>query len=276
MNKIKKIFNTENPVIGMVHFMPLLGYEDFTNMNIVLRKALEDVKVLENGGVDGLMLENNYDFPHKIKVNPETISCMTYLTQKIIEKTKLPVGVCVLWNDYKAALSIAKVCGGKFVRVPVFVDRVKTHYGIVTGDPAEVIAYREKIEAENILLLTDIHVKHAVLLNRDTIDKSALKAINKGSDGIIITGKWTADAPVIEDLKKVRKAAHKFPIFVGSGATVENIESLLQFANGIIVGTTLKTGRKETGNVNIKGYNEKIDINKVKDFTNRVRNILNL
>src|SRR5258706_6951347 len=86
-------FGSNNPVIGMIHFMPLLGYDLNFNLEHTLRVALADLDALITGGVDAVMVENNYDTPHQIVVGPATVACMTYLTQKIVERTDMPVGV---------------------------------------------------------------------------------------------------------------------------------------------------------------------------------------
>lgn len=274
MNKFKNVFKTEKPVIGMIHFMPLLGYKEYLGIDKILKKALRDLEALERGGVDGVMVENNYDVPHKITVEPETLVCMSYLTREITQNTRLPVGVAVLWNDYKAALSIAKVCGGRFIRVPVFVDNVRTDYGDIFGNPEDVISYRRKIGADSVLIFTDIHVKHAQLLSKNTLEKSAREATRKKSDAIIVTGKWTGDVPIPENLRRVREAIGKFPILVGSGASNKNMRKLMRFADGIIVGTSLKTGRREKKNVNIKRYTENIDEEKVRRFVKEFKKII--
>lgn len=273
MNKVSKLFKTKRPFIGVVHFTPLLGYKDFQGLDNTLKKALKDLKALEDGGVDGLFVENNYDYPHKIIVGPETVACMTFLTQEIVKNTKLPVGVSVLWNDYKAALSISKVTGAKFIRIPVFVDTAKTNYGTVKGQAKDVLAYRKSIEAEDVLLFTDIHVKHAQILSKKTISQSAKEAIKYMADALIITGKWTGDAPNIDDLKKTRKSVGNFPILIGSGASSQNIDKLLEYADGAIVSTSLKT-EKTKDKVNIRGFEDSIDKKKVQTFT-RVFQTLN-
>lgn len=273
MNKLRKIFKTERPLIGMIHFMPLIGYKAYSGLSKVLNAALKDLKALESGGVDGVMIENNYDVPHKIFVDPETIVCMAYLTNEIIKRTKLPVGISVLWNDYKAALSIAKISGGKFIRIPVFVDDVSTQYGDVFGEAEKVIEYRKKIAATDILLFTDIHVKHSKLLSKYSLQESANRAIKKGSDGIIVTGKWTGDAPDLNNLILVKKEIKNFPIFIGSGATLDNLDDLTRYVDGIIVGTSLKAGKNNKKHVNIKGERERIDLEKVKRFVKRFKEV---
>jgi len=270
MLKIKQIFKKESKIIiGMVHFPPLLGYKDFPGIDVCLKRALQDAKTLEKGGVDAIMVENNYDIPHKIFVEPETVAIMTFLVNRIREVVKVPLGICILWNDYKVALSIAKVCNCQFVRVPVFVDSVKTNYGEIVANSKDVLEFRKNIGAFDVALLTDIHVKHAEMLEQKTITQSAKEAKQNGSDGLIITGKWTGDMPNLDELKEARKAVgNNFPIFVGSGATKENAKSLLQYVNGIIVSTSLKTGQvlSKEKEVNLKPWQEKIDLVKVKDF----------
>jgi hypothetical protein len=274
-NALQEIFEVKKPVIGSLHFLPMLGYKRFKSKEIVLKNALADLKAFEEGGIDGIIIENNYDLPHKEKVGPETIAMMTYLGEKIKEKTNLPIGVSVLFNDYRAALAIAKVIGAKFVRVPVFVDKVKTDFGIICGNPKDVISYRKHILAEDVKIFTDIQVKHAIMLEKKPITLSAYQAIKNGSDCLIVTGKWTGDPPTIEKLKKIRKTIGKFPMLVGSGVTKENVKKILEFADGVIVSTSLKSGRKLSPNKerNVKSFKERINLTKVKNFMDKVNKI---
>ncbi len=270
MNKLKEIFKRDkNIIIGVIHFPPLLGYKDFPGFNIALKNALKDLDAFKKGGVDGIIFENNYDIPHKVFVDPEIVASMTFLIQEILKRKsiKMPFGISVLWNDYKAALSIAKICRADFVRISVFVDSVKTQYGKIFAEPKKVLSFGKRIKAQKIALFTDIHVKHAKMIEKKTITQSAKEAKKKGADCIIITGKWTGNAPDISKLKEARKAVGKnFPILVGSGANKNNIKSLLQYANGIIVSTSLKRGAPKRGEVNIKSYNQRIDEKKVKNL----------
>jgi len=269
--KFYKIFKGEKVIIGVIHFPPLLGYPEFPGFEITLENALKDLKAFEDGGVDGVIIENNYDIPHKIEVNPKTVEAMLFLGKKIKKQTKLPIGVNVLWNDFRASLFIGKKIGARFIRIPVFVDKVKTDYGNIAGNPAEVLRYQKEIKAENTALFTDIQVKHAELLDKRPIEESAKEAVNFGSDALIITGKWTGQAPDFGDLAAVRKAIGKFPILVGSGAEKKNINRLLKYADGVIVSTSLKEGGAEEGEVNVKTWRQRIDKKKVKELVEAVK-----
>ena len=267
--QLLNLLGCKNPIIGVVHFPPLLGYKDFPGLEVCLKKALKDAKTLEEGGVDAIMVENNYDTPHKEFVSDEVKRAMLKLTLAVSEEVSVPLGICVLWNDYKSALDIAKESSAKFIRVPVFVDSVETSYGKIYADARAVLNYRKKLGAEHIALFTDIHVKHAEMLHPRSLTESAKEAVEKGSDGIIVTGKWTGDAPNTSDLKEAREAVGAdFPVLIGSGATKNNVDTLLRFADGIIVGTALKTGqvRSKEEETNLKPWQEEISLEKTKEF----------
>lgn len=253
----------QNIIIGAIHFPPLIGYKDSPGLEVAEKNALQDLKALEEGGVDAIVFENNYDTPHKIFIAPETAKEMTYLGEKIKNSSKLPVGISVLWNDYKTALQIAKKLNLQFIRVPVFVDVAKTNYGTVIGEAEKVIKYRKKIKAKEVAIFTDIHVKHSEIISTHTIEESTALAIEKGSDALIITGKWTGDEPDLEDLKKIRKKAPNFPILIGSGVDKDNIKKIFKYANGAIVSTSLKEGSINREEINLKGWGQRISTKKV-------------
>jgi membrane complex biogenesis BtpA family protein len=274
MDRIKKIFGKSNSIlIGAIHFPPLLGYPEFPGFKVAAERALYDLEAFEKGGIDSVIFENNYDLPHTTIVGREIAAAMTYLGEKIVQQSSVPVGVDVLWNDFECALAIAKTLGLGFVRVPVFVDTVKTDFGVIHGEPSKVIAIRKKIGAESVAIMADIHVKHSKLLSRYSLVQSARLAIKKGADALIVTGKWTGDAPDFQELKSLRKAIGDFPIFTGSGADKKNIKEILQFANGVIVSTSLKSGVDRKGEHNVKAFNQKIDSKKVENFVRTARHL---
>ena len=261
----------KNIIIGAIHLPPLLGYKGFPGLDVAVKNALKDLRAFEQGGVDAVIFENNYDVPHQVRVDAATVSAMTFVGAKLREAMGLPMGVSVLWNDHRAAFAIAKTLGLQFIRIPVYVDTVKTNYGIVEGDPKEVQAYRKSIGAENIAICTDIHVKHATLLSKHSLLDSAKLAIAKKSDALIITGQWTGDAPDLGEITMLRKRVGKFPILVGSGLDATNIGSLFTYANGAIVSTSVKKGGSKVREVNVKGYEQRIDREKVKRLVEAVR-----
>lgn len=270
MSKFKNIFGKEKVIIGAIHFPPLLGYDDFPGLDVALENAFKDLDSLEQGGVGGIIFENNYDIPHIEFVSPEVTAAMTFLIARLKTKTSLPLGVSVLWNDYKTALSIAKILGLQFIRVPAYVDTVETSYGLMRARAKEVKAYQKKIGAEEVGVFADIHVKHSKIISKHSIRESAQLAITFGADAIIVTGRWTGDSPDICELKEVRSAVGNFPIIIGSGVDRSNVKELFRSATGAIVSTSLKRGNIKEKEVNLKEYDQRIELKKVSDLMSEI------
>lgn len=267
-NVLTRIFGKDrNIIIGAIHLPPLLGHSDFPGFEVAIKSALADLEAFEGGGADAVLFENNYDHPHYETVPASVAVAMRHIGEVIVRSSKkVPVGVSVLWNDYKTALGLAKTLGLAFIRVPVFVDDVKTSYGVFRGKAREVVRHRHTLGAEDVAVFSDVHVKHAKILSKHTLAESARLAVKRGADALIITGNWTGDAPNIDDLKTTREAVGDFPILIGSGFDRKNCGLLFRYANGAILSTSVKEGGERKGEVNVKGYNQRISRRKVREL----------
>ena len=270
---ITNLFKKEKNIFWMIHFPPLIWFEGYPWQDIILQKAIKDTKYLIDWWVNGIIIENNYDIPHTKYLDTEVISQMTFLALELRKQVNIPLWICCLWNDWKSALSIAKIANLDFIRIPVFVDKIKTNYSyIIEENPSEILAYRKKIWAENIKIITDIHVKHSEILNQDTLIESSLKAIKYWSDWLIITWNWTWDLPKFDDLENVRKAVWKFPIIIWSWVDEKNIKSVLHIVDAMIIWTYFKTKKYLDHTINIKSWEEEVDKEKVKKLMELIEN----
>ena len=59
------------------------------------------------------------------------------------------------------------------------------------------------------------------------------------ADALIVSGRMTGAAPPLDKVRRAKELATR-PILMGSGTTAENISDFLQFADGAIVGSSLK------------------------------------
>ena len=230
-------------IIGMIHLPALVGYPEHPGMEAVIEFALKELEALEKGGVDGVLIENASDQPHVLEVGPEIVAAMTVVTRKVVEKTKLKVGVQVLINDPKASLAIASLAGADFIRTDYFVDKMsrEKYGGEIAIDPKGWVSYREAIGASGVAILADLQVKYATLLEEGkSLGESAKQAVEAGADGLVVTGSVTGEKPITSDVFEAKSASGKVPVLVGSGFGTENATELMQFADGAIVGTSLK------------------------------------
>ncbi|HLK55929.1 MAG TPA: BtpA/SgcQ family protein, partial [Chthonomonadaceae bacterium] len=227
---------------GMVHLGPLPGSpRDSGDFTAVLRRAVEDARTLEEGGIDALMVENFFDAPfYKAGVPSVTVAAMTATVLAIRDAVAIPVGVNVLRNDACAAMSIAHVCGAAFIRCNVYVGAAITDQGIIEGAARTAILYRRELSAD-VAIWADVFVKHAAQLGTSTLEDAAKDAVLRGlADALIVSGAATGAATDPEMARRVKAVVPGTPVLIGSGFDVQTAPTLLAHADGAIVGTSLK------------------------------------
>jgi uncharacterized protein len=239
---LKQIFKTSTPVIGVVHLLPLPTSPRWSgSLKTVIDRAEQEAAALAAGGVDGLMIENFFDAPFtKDQVDPAVVSAISLVVQRVMNLVMLPVGINVLRNDARSALAIAACTGAKFIRVNVLTGVMATDQGLIEGQAHQILRYRRELGCD-IKIFADVLVKHARPLGAPNLTTAVRETIERGlADGVILSGWATGSPPNLEDLELAMDAAKGVPVFIGSGADWENIPSLIQFANGVIVSSSLK------------------------------------
>jgi membrane complex biogenesis BtpA family protein len=241
-------------LIGVVHLPPLPGAPRWAgNLAPLIKKAVADARAYERGGVDAVFIENFGDAPFtKSSVGPETVAAMSAAGCAVRDAVKVPIGFNVLRNDALSALALCAACGGDFIRVNVHSGAMLTDQGLIEGNAFETLRYRMKIHP-NAKIFADVHVKHAVPIGDWTLEDAAHDTLDRGlADALIISGVGTGMAVDPNDVRRVRTACPSAKILLGSGVTRENIRDFLSFADGFIVGSSLKAGGKLSNPVDPK------------------------
>jgi uncharacterized protein len=239
---LKQIFNTTQPIIGVVHLLPLPTSARWGgNLNAVIDRAEQEAVALVSGGVDGIIIENFFDAPFpKSRVDPAVVSAMTSIVSRLMELVSQPIGINVLRNDSLSAMAIASCTGAAFIRVNVLSGVMATDQGLIEGCAHELLRYRRELGSD-VKILADVLVKHAHPLSSSDLTIAVKETIDRGlADAVILSGIATGNAPSLAELRLAKAAAGNVPIIVGSGADCDNITSLMQFADGAIVSSSLK------------------------------------
>jgi membrane complex biogenesis BtpA family protein len=240
-------------LIGVVHLPPLAGAPGASSVHpadalrVAGERAVAEAKALEKAGFGGIILENFGDAPfYRTRVPAETISSLAVIAAAVRESVRVPIGINVLRNDGRAALAIAAVTGCDFIRVNVLAGVSATDQGVIEGEAAELLRERDRLGAA-VGILADAGVKHARSLSSDDLAVEIEDlALRSGADGVIITGKTTGRFADEETLAAAVEAIrrHRIPVWIGSGATRENVGEIRARGLGIIVGSDLrKAGR---------------------------------
>ena len=263
---LPEMFGVNKPIIGMVHLWPLPGSPGYTGygIDVVLEQARRDADALIAGGVDGLMVENMWDAPYRVgqDVDPEAMTAQAVAACAIVEMTDKPVGVNVIHNGGVVALAIGVASGARFIRVCILTgSRLWDTGELDHGCAADLLRKRKDLGAEHIKLFCDVDKKHSVpfpgLDLRTHIEWTEFYR----PDVLIVSGRMTGAAPEVEKVRRAREFASR-PILMGSGTTEENIGEFLLYADGAIVGSSLKFSGVMENQVDVervKRYMEAVD-----------------
>ncbi|HXV59859.1 MAG TPA: BtpA/SgcQ family protein [Vicinamibacteria bacterium] len=243
-SRFTSLFSGRKPIIGVIHLPPLPGYPESPGIEASVAKALVDLDAFHAGPVDGVLVENEEDRPHRVEASRETIAAMTRVCRELVLHARVPVGVEILLNDPEASLAVASMAGAAFIRTDYFVDPMERpeHGGRMRIDPDALIRYRSHIGAQDVLVLADIQVKYARMLVERGLAESARLAREAAADAVLVTGRATGEPPSVPDLEESKQGAGDLPVLVGSGLDLSNVGELLRVADGAVVGTSLKQG----------------------------------
>jgi len=145
-------------------------------------------------------------------------------------------------------LAVAASTGAAFIRVNVHTGSMFTDQGLIQGE-AHLTLRRRRALGSDVAILADVMVKHAAPPPESRLEPTVRDTWYRGlADGLILTGAETG-APVLpEEIRRTRSVLpREGRIWVGSGATPETAATLLDEADGIIVGSALQAGGRAGG-----------------------------
>jgi uncharacterized protein len=267
MTDFQKIFNSEKPIIGMVHLQALPG----TPMNKlkpgkIIELALQEAQIYADSGISAVIIENMHDRPYlKSNTGHEISSLMAIIGHEIKQKTKQICGIQILAGANNEAIAVANSAGLDFIRAEGFVFGHLADEGYIESSASKLLRYRKQIDAGHIMVFTDIKKKHSshAITSDQTIEEHALASEFFLSDGIIVTGKTTGSEPDLAEIKCVKKST-ELPVILGSGITSENISNFYESSDAFIIGSYFKEN----------GYWENpIDPNRINKFLKAIEQI---
>jgi len=244
LDSLARMFGVKKPIIGMVHLWPLPGAPGYTSYGIdtILEHARRDTEVLLEGGVDGLIVENMWDLPYYVgqSVPLEAVTAQAVGARAIVKMADVPVGVNVIHNGWRAELAIAVATGADFIRVCILSGARLWDTGeLDQGCAANLLRRRKDLGAEHLKLFADVDKKHSLPFPGLDLETHIEWTEFYRADALIVSGRMTGAAPPLDKVRRAKELATR-PVLMGSGTTAENIGDFLQYADGAIVGSSLK------------------------------------
>lgn len=244
MSWVNDVFGVTKPVIAMCHLQALPGdpgYQPEKGLDWVITRARQDLRALQEGGVDAIMFSNEASLPYMTKVEPITPVTMARIIGGLLNEVKVPFGVNVLW-DPQASIDLAVATGALFVR-EIFTGVYASDFGLWNTNCGEVVRHQHRIHGERIRRLYNIVPEAASYLGaRSVTDIARSTVFNTRPDGLCVSG-LTAGVEASPDvLRQVKDTVADTPVFANTGVRLENVEEQLSIADGVVIGTAFKRG----------------------------------
>ena len=131
---LQEIFGRVKPIIAVLHLPPLPGSLRFKgdDINNLINFCLEQAKILEEEGTNGIIIENYNDYPYPKRVtNLITLATITSIVRDVVREVSVPIGVNILRNSSFESYCIAYAAGARFIRVNALTEVLITDSGII-------------------------------------------------------------------------------------------------------------------------------------------------
>jgi len=258
------VFGIKKPIVAMCHFQALPGdpsFDESGGMEMVVENARQDLKILQDGGVDVVMFSNEFSLPYLTDVEPVTVASMARIIGELKPDIKIPFGVNVLWDPI-ASMDLAAATGAMFIR-EIMSGVYASDFGLWNTDCGKSSRHKVRIGRKDLKTIFNIVPEAAkYLADRDIVDIAKSTVFNCQPDVICVSGLTAGAETDTQILSKVKNAITDTAVFCNTGCRADNIADQLAIADGAVVGTTFK----------VDGiFANRPDINRVKDFMKVVR-----
>ena len=259
------LFGVRKPIIAMLHLDPLPGdprwhYGD--SVEAVVQHALEDLRALQNGGVDGVLISNEFSLPYQRHMNFVTPAAMAYVVGRLKDEIRVPFGVdCI--SDGEATIELAAAVGADFVR-GTFCGVYVGDGGLYNNDFSALLRRKAALHLDNLKMLYFINPESDRNLDTRPLADIAKSTIFKAHpDGLCISA--NAAGQDVDDalITSVKEANPEVVVLCNTGCRPDTIVRKLRCGDAAVVGTYFKEGGKLEDS---RLRNLRVDESRVKEF----------
>jgi membrane complex biogenesis BtpA family protein len=248
---LEEVFGVKKPIVALLHLQALPGDPGYGGDPAALvSRAWNDLRALQEGGVDGILFANEFSTPFQLQADAVTIGAMAYIAGTLRQEIKVPFGINVCLNPL-ASLDLAVATGAAFIR-STFTGAYTGEMGFYSHDAAAIMRRRKYLDADGIRLLFKVNPEgDSWLVDRDirAVTRSIIALC--GPDGLCVSGNSAGSETSTDLLAAVKSVAGQVPVFCNTGFTLETAAEKLAIADAACVGTAFKTSGGAEGTVDV-------------------------
>ena len=241
MSWSENIFHTKKPIIGLLHLLSLPGDPFYGgSMEEVVRRAKEDLVSLQDGGVDGFLITNEFSMPYSQKAGVLTCAAMTRVFGEIAHLIRVPFGIEAI-HDGPSCMKLCAVTGASFTRC-LFTGAWSSDLGLHVHDIAETLRVRHELRLDHLNLCYFINGEGSTCLDtRSLADKAKSMLFQCRPEAFVVAGSMAGHEPDTRQISTVKEiSGDRAPVLCGTGFNYDNSEAILSVADGAFVGSAIK------------------------------------
>ena len=208
-------------------------HTNFSKEYSVLDLAKKEIEIYLKYGINP-MIENYF---------ASVQDCEVVLKWMQNEHPATIYGLSIL-GDYHTAFRLANQYGASFIQIESVCGHLKPK------EDEKFANQLSKLRKEtDVVLLGGVRFKYQSIRSGRSLSEDLILGM-KRCDAIVCTGEGTGIPTPFDKVNEFKAVVKEFPVIIGAGITSSTIQKTLRLGDGAIIGSWLKDGHCDTGNVN--------------------------
>ena len=221
----EELFHVKKPIIAMLHLEPLPGDPLFsrgTDMQQIADLAKRDLEALQRGGVDGVLISNEFSLPYQRKVDTVTTAAMAFVLGQLRSEISVPYGVdCI--SDGDATIELAAAVDADFVR-GTFCGVYVGDGGLYNNDFSATLRRKAALGLEDLRMLYFLNPESDRNLDTRALGDIARSLIFKAApDGLCISASAAGQEVDDQLIQSVKECSPDMVVLCNTGCRVDTI-----------------------------------------------------
>lgn len=262
---LKQTFGVDKPIVAMCHLQALPGdpfYDSDGGMSKVIELARQDLKNLQDGGVDAVMFSNEFSLPYLTTVKTATTAAMARIIGELRHEIRVPFGVNVLWDPI-ASIDLAAATGAVFIR-EIITGVYASDFGLWNTNVGNTVRHKMALTPNLRMFFNIVPEAASYLGQRNIVDIAKSTVFNNRPDALCVSGLTAGAETDTQILASVKQAVPDTVVLCNTGCRIENVDRQLAVADGAVVGSTFKIDGK---------FENLVDPARVKAFMQKVKSL---
>ncbi len=244
----------------MCHLQPLPNdplFDTTKGINFIIEKARNDINTLQNEGINGILFSNEFSYPYSQKVAQVTVATMARVLGELKNQIKIPYGVDCMYDAF-STIDLAIATDANFYRITLHQAELYDYeFGIT--QLGELIRYitLNKLKAKNII---NIDSSVSLSISNKNVNELIISIITKAFPDYLSISATTIDKLLLHEDDQFFKIFKQINLICDGACNTENITKILDYTNGIIVGTALKENQQRSNPINSMNVKKIVNI----------------